>query len=57
MARRGRAPAVVHDELAGLAPDELPHGREGHVEREDVVVAEDLVDFFGPWQDGGLLVA
>ena len=52
MAGCGRAPAVVHDELAGLAPDELAHGGEGHVEREDVVVAQDFVDFFGFWEGG-----
>lgn len=40
-------PAVVHDELARLAPYELPHRREGHVERQDGVVAQDLVLVLG----------
>ena len=37
----------MHRELARLAPHELAHGREGHVEREDGVVAQDLEKLLG----------
>ncbi len=38
---------VMHDELPGLPPDILPDGGEGHVEREDDAIAEDLVQLIG----------